>query len=280
MNPYLVFGLSTVGVLLAAAGLMHILSRIGGRALAEAASRAPLLDAVVFFFTHGPWIAAWIVATRSAWREETNGWSLFGVAVLAQCLTLFLWGWLHEAANPPARKGPRIVSTLNRRVGFARNHLAVWWTALAVPVFTLVRLGELIIYPPLTWLVRLPKYRTGEWVNVSRQKFSGLVGYDLIWCLYCDWMTGVWSLGSEMLRNVESFWCPLRFSSPEKCANCAIDFPDVDKTWVAPPPEGSPEGMAKVAALLESQYPGPGGVNAWHGHPVRLTREGRDIPRS
>ena len=47
-------------------------------------------------------------------------------------------------------------------------------------------------------------------------KVEGLVGHDRIWCLYCDWMTGVWSLGTEMLRNVESFWCPLRFSSDAK----------------------------------------------------------------
>ena len=37
-----------------------------------------------------------------------------------------------------------------------------------------------------------------------------VIGHALIWCLYCDWMTGVWSLGTEMLRNVESFWYPIR----------------------------------------------------------------------
>jgi hypothetical protein len=127
------------------------------------------------------------------------------------------------------------------------------------------------VYPPLTWLVRLPRYRSSEWVNVSRQKFDGLVGHDLIWCLYCDWMTGVWSLGTEMLRNVESFWCPIRFASPEKCANCRVDFPDIEGGWVAADGE-----MADVVGVLTDRYPGPKGDNAWFGHPTRLTVEGRE----
>lgn len=177
-------------------------------------------------------------------------------------------------------QGPRISRTLNRRVGMARQHAAVLWTALAVPIFTMVRLGEFVIYPPIVWLVRFPRYRMGDWINISRQKFEGLVGHDLIWCLYCDWMTGVWSLGSEMLRNVESFWCPIRFLSPEKCANCSVDFPDLDGGWVehTKSPRGS-GGMPQVAEVLEKQYPGPGGVNAWFGHPVRLTVGKTDAPR-
>ncbi|MBK7405799.1 MAG: hypothetical protein IPJ41_14560 [Phycisphaerales bacterium] len=99
----------------------------------------------------------------------------------------------------------------------------MWWTALAVPVFWVIRVAECIVYPPLTWLVRLPKYKPAEWVNVSRHKFEGLVGHDLIWCL-CDWMTGIWALGGEMLRNVETFWCPIRFDSAKKCENCKHDF--------------------------------------------------------
>lgn len=191
--------------------------------------------------------------------------ALLGVSIAAQAAALVLWSWFHEAITPGARSGPRIVTTLNRRVGPVRNHLAVWWTALAVPLFTLVRLAQILIYPPLHWLVRLPRYKTSEWINVSRQKFSGLVGYDLIWCLYCDWMTGVWSLGSEMLRNVESFWCPIRYSSPEKCEKCVLDFPDIDGGWVDA--RGS---MADVARVLEQKYPGPNGENGWFGHPTRV----------
>jgi hypothetical protein len=106
-------------------------------------------------------------------------------------------------------------------------------------------------------------------VNVSRQKFRGLVGHDLIWCLYCDWMTGVWSLGTEMLRNVESFWCPIRFASGKKCDNCKLDFPDVAGGWV--PADSS---VVEAAALVTEKF--SGGQKGWFGHPVRLTIERKE----
>ena len=122
----------------------------------------------------------------------------------------------------------------------------------ALPCFILIRVAELCIYPILTLLVGLPRYRHADWVNVSRHKFTGLVGHDLIWCLYCDWMTGVYSLGAEMLRNVESFWCPIRFASGKKCDTCKLDFPDIHGGWVAP--EGT---MGDVVATLEKMYGAP-----------------------
>lgn len=260
------FGVASFGSLLAFAALLHAIGRFSP-GLSKLCCVAPGLDFLVFLLAHGPWIAAAIVAAQSPTNPH---WTAFlGVAIASQVAAILIWGWAHELSTPGSRQGPRIVSSLNRRVGRIRNHAAVWWTALAVPLFTLIRIGELIIYPPLTWTVRLPKYRMSEWVMVSRQKFSGLVGHDLIWCLYCDWMTGVWSLGSEMLRNVESFWCPIRFSSPEKCANCSVDFPDINGGWVAHSKDGGT--MQQVAAKIEEQYPGPNGVNAWFGHPVRLT---------
>jgi hypothetical protein len=104
----------------------------------------------------------------------------------------------------------------------------------------------------------------GEWVTVSRQKFDGLVGHDLIWCLYCDWMTGVYSLGAEMLRNVESFWCPIRFYDGKKCENCRIDFPDIDR-WV--PADGN---MKQVTELLLEKYPPESEEpRAWFGSTCR-----------
>jgi hypothetical protein len=119
-------------------------------------------------------------------------------------------------------------------------------------------------------LTRFPRYNSAEWIAVSRQKFTGLVGHDLIWCLYCDWMTGVWSLGSEMLRNVESFWCPIRFLDAKKCANCTTDFPDLDGAWT--PADGS---MADVTDLVAKKY--GDGFHGWFGHPVRLTVEGKEL---
>jgi hypothetical protein len=78
-------------------------------------------------------------------------------------------------------------------------------------------------------------------------------------------MTGVWSLGSEMLRNVESFWCPIKFASGAKCQNCKLDFPDVVNGWV--PASGT---MMEVTELLKEKYGGRKDM-PWFGHPVRIT---------
>ena len=122
-------------------------------------------------------------------------------------------------------------------------------------------------HPMLVALLGFPRYRSGDWIIVSRQKFEGLVGHDLVWCLYCEWMTGVYCLGAEMLRNVESFWCPIRFYDGKTCENCRLDFPDLDGGWV--PAEGT---MADVADTLQTKY--GDGRREWYGHPARLTVEG------
>lgn len=191
------------------------------------------------------------------------GWQGIGIALLAEFTALWIWIILHELTHK-IDKNKKIHPTMSRIVGGWQNHLAVWITALAIPVFWMVRFAQWVVYPPLTWLIRLPKYEAKDWVNVSRQKFQGLVGYDLIWCLYCDWMTGVWSLGTEMLRNVESFWCPIRFYSEKKCANCQIDFPDVNNGWVNA--EGT---MEDVTQLLEKKYTVSQPERSWFGHPER-----------
>ncbi|MBL8747157.1 MAG: hypothetical protein JNK58_12485 [Phycisphaerae bacterium] len=267
MHFAVMFLLTLVGVLVGA-GVLHGLPRAGGvgRRVSEGMCRAPLLDVVVTYFTVLPWGCG----------AAVYGWMGFWGALAGQVAGVLAWTLAHEAAHPAARRGPRIVHVLNRSVGRWRNHAAVWWTALAVPVFWVVRVAEYVVYPPLTWLVGLPRYRASEWVCVSRQKFRGLVGHDLIWCLYCDWMTGVWSLGSEMLRNVESFWCPIRFDSAKKCANCRVDFPDIEGGWIR-----ADGDMSEVAALMERRYPPGGfdgsGTNPWFGHPARLSVEGKSL---
>jgi hypothetical protein len=253
MNPALTAFLACIGMLMLGIGFLGL----AGRSV-PALTRAPLLDLVVAYFTILPWVVGMLIA----------GWAGLPVAVAVQVLTLVVWCWMHEASHPQARHGPRIVTTLNRITGRWRNHAALWITTIVVPVFWAVRLGEVLVYPLLTLTVGLPRYRHGEWVNVSRHKFEGLVGHDLIWCLYCDWMTGVWSLGSEMLRNVESFWCPIRFYDGKKCENCRLDFPDIDNGWVA-----ADATMAEVADVLEHKYGSD--RREWFGHPARLTIEGR-----
>ena len=248
--------------LLLGAGLLHLLPRLGstGRAISAKLARAPGLDLVVTYFTAAPLIVGPIL----------GGWIGLAAAIVAQVLTIVLWTALHELAHRRVRQSPRIVTVLNQAVGRWRNHAALWIMAPAAPMFWLVRMTELLVYPPLTWLVGLPRYPAGEWVNVSRQKFDGLVGHDLIWCLYCDWMTGIWSLGSEMLRNIESMWCPIRFADGKKCDNCRIDFPDVDR-WT--PADGH---IADVAGLLEQQYL-ESDHRGWFGHRARLTLNGEPI---
>ncbi|MBC8106000.1 MAG: hypothetical protein H7Z14_05375 [Anaerolineae bacterium] len=252
-----------LSVLMLGAGLLHLIPKLGsvGRRISDALCRAPWLDLPITFFTVAPLFVGPIL----------GGWIGLAAAIVAQVSTVLLWTLLHELAHPAAMKQPRIFQFSNQLVGRWRNHAAVWLTAIVTPAFWIVRLAEVFIYPPITWLIDLPKYNNADWVNVSRHKFSGLVGHDLIWCLYCDWMTGVWSLGSEMLRNVESFWCPIRFRSDKKCANCSTDFPDIHDGWA--PADGT---MADVTATLESMYTDQH-PRAWFGHPVRITVKGTPV---
>lgn len=271
MNIWIVgviIGASTWAGLLLAAGLLHALPYLSkpGRRVSAALCRAPCLDFVLFYFVILPLIIGPVFA----------GWVGLLAAIIGQVAAVRTWCRLHEMAHRKIAGGPRIVTSLNKIVGRWRNHAALWTMAPAAPLFWLVRLTQMLVYPPLTWLVGLPKYKTGEWVNLSRQKTVGLVGHDLIWCLYCDWMTGLWSLGSEMLRNIESLWCPLRFASEGKCANCQITFPDVNGTDTAPGWADPNEGMEAVTKLIEQQY-GQGQPRGWFAHPARLTVNGKEV---
>jgi hypothetical protein len=241
--------------LLAGAIFLHMIPRFGklGKQISDWFCYAPGIDLVLTYFMLLPLAVGTLFA----------GWIGIGVGLAAELSTLLIWIVSHEYIHRDKWKGAKIFRTMSSIAGSWRNHLAVWITMLAVPVFWVVRFAEVIVYPPLTWLVKLPKYNAKEWVNVSRHKFEGLVGYDLIWCLYCDWMTGVWSLGTEMLRNVESFWCPIRFYSDKKCENCQQDFPDIANGWVA-----ADGNIEEVSQLLENKYKCADSCS-WYGHPNR-----------
>ena len=251
---FLVTG-ATTAALLVGAGLLHLIGVLGrpGRAVIDAFCRAPWVDWVITYFVAAPMILGAIL----------EGWIGLAGAVVGQFLALFIWIALHELAHPSARKGPRIFRTLDRITGAWKNHTAMWVTIFGVPILWLVRVDQLLFYPILVRLLGFPKYNQQDWVNLSRHKFEGLVGYDRIWCLYCDWMTGVWSLGTEMLRNVESFWCPIKFASGKKCENCKIDFPDAAHGWV--PADAT---MAQVAQTIEAMH--GHGKTSWFGHPERV----------
>lgn len=241
-------------------GVLTALGKLGrgGRRVSDVIARVPTLDLVVAALTWIPWVAALCI----------GGWQALLGSIVGEWIALQLWIIAHELMHRDVRRGPRIVKVLNRLVGRWRNYSALWVTLIALPGFWLVRLYEILVYPFLIWLLKFPRYRQGDWINVSRQKFEGLIGHDLIWCLYCDWMTGVYSLGGEMLRNVESFWCPIRFYNGKKCENCRIDFPDVAGGWVAP--DGT---MADVEKTLLDHY--ADGRREWFNHPARLTVRGR-----
>lgn len=255
INVYLPLVVTLVGSAL----FLHLLPHLGkrGQQLADALTYAPAIDLVLIYFMIMPLIFGSFVAR----------WSGLGTALVAEFSTLGIWIVFHETIHYKQRQQPKISRTASRLFGGWRNHLAIWITILAIPCFWTVRFAEVVAYPPLTWLVGMPKYNARDWVNVSRQKFEGLIGYDLIWCLYCDWMTGVWSLGTEMLRNVESFWCPIRFYSDKKCENCQIDFPDIENGWVA-----ADGNMSDVVRVLEDKY-SHGEKCAWFGHQSRLKDE-------
>ena len=259
LNPFFAVAGCTAAAMVLGAGVLHLIPRMGrpGAHLSAALCRAPGLDWAVTYFMIAPLVAGPAVAD----------WRGFFAAIAGQVAGAMIWTAFHELANPAAQRGPRIVKLSNRLSSPWRNMAALWFTATVTPIFWLTRVAEVVVWPPITWLVGLPSYRGADWVNVSRHKFSGLVGHDLIWCLYCDWMTGVWSLGSEMLRNVESYWCPIRFSSEKKCANCAVDFPDIEQGWA--PADGT---LAEVVATMETKY--AHGQRGWFGHPARLTVKG------
>lgn len=246
-------------VLVGSSLLLHLLPNLGklGKRSSDLLCYAPGIDLALGYFMLAPLVFGFL----------RGGWGGIIAALVAELNALWIWIIFHELIHYNKQKEPKISRTMSRIVGGWRNHLAVWITSLAIPCFWMVRFAEIIVYPPLTWLIRLPKYEARDWVNVSRHKFTGLIGYDLIWCLYCDWMTGVWSLGTEMLRNVESFWCPIRFYSDKKCENCKIDFPDVDDGWVA-----SDGKMSDVVELLNGKY-SQVEERSWFGHSSRQSKD-------
>lgn len=255
MDIFLYVGAVTLVYIFGFAWFLVVIGRLGalGQWIAGHCIAAPGLDIVVSLLTWVPWAVS----------SYLFGWGGLLGSLAGQIAGLTLWMWSHEWRHRHLMSGPRIVKSLNGIIGRTRNHLALWLSTTVLPAFWMIRLGEIIVYPLMRQLLGFPKYKDKEWVNVSRQKFTGLVGHDLIWCLYCDWMTGIYSYGAEMLRNVESFWCPIRFSDQNKCANCQIDFPDIKNGWVKA--DGT---MADVVTEVEKKYTDKN--HSWFGHPSRF----------
>lgn len=135
--------------------------------------------------------------------------------------------------------------TLGRRFGSFRNRFGLWGTVPSIPFFLLNRLGQYTSWYPLVWVLGFTRLNHADYISVSRHKIRNLAGADLVWCLYCDWMTGGWSLTSEMLNEVESYWCPLSFADKEKCEKCSEFFRMGH--WV--PPDASAAEVQAVAGI-------------------------------
>lgn len=211
------------------------------------------LDFAVGLLSWIPWIVAWSYAGPKAMLA----------AIVSQITMIYVFNFVHGQLIHK-QKGNTAKDALNKVVGPLRNHLGLFVSLGAFPVFLVLRLGEIVLYAPLRWILGFPKYKEEEWINISRQKITGLVGHDMTWCLYCDWMTGIYSYGAEMLRNVESFWCPLKFQDGKKCENCKIDFPDIEE-WAAA--DGDIQGLHDL--VLEKYSTDMQEPNPWFGHESR-----------
>jgi hypothetical protein len=241
--------LCIVGLVFGGLVVAAIFSRIAF-AISEKISRAPWLDFFISLFTWIPWVAGALLM----------GWLGIVASLCAQFLALHTFCLTDRLMR--GKKGRTLTDAQNKLLGPIRNQIALLATTPAVPLFAMIRVIELLVYPIVAWLAKLPRYRNGDWVNLSRHKYDGLIGYDLVWCWYCDWMTGLWALGTEMLRNIESFWCPIQFRDDVKNTHAIIDFPDIAK-WA--PADGTMEDAVKA---FEKHYDGIR-ENSWWGHPDR-----------
>ncbi len=219
-------------------------------AISDRIAKAPMLDGFISLFTWIPWVVGY---------QLSSGFGILA-AVVAQVLALHFFCLIHRKRR--GKKGRTLTDAQGKILGPIRNQLCLLVQTPAVFAFVGIRFTQIFLYPLIAWLGKLPTYRHGEWVNLSRHKYDGLIGYDLLWCWYCDWMTGLWALGSEMLRNIESFWCPIQFLDEAKNRNASIDFPDI-ADWA--PPDGT---MEDAVQAFEKHYDGKR-KNSWWGHPDR-----------
>jgi hypothetical protein len=215
-------------------------------------SRPPAIDFLVALFTLIPWITGSFLGLLISHRA-TGALAGLALTVLAQLIALELFDLVHSRIRVPGHSRLKINPTLTHLHGLLRNRLGLWITVPAVPGFLLIRFFQAFFYPPLVALLHFKPFRQSDYISVSRHKIENLVGADLVWCLYCDWMTGQWSLGTEMLNQVESFWCPLAFADRSKCEKCAQFF---DMTRWAPS-HTTPAQMEQVILTIQGATPKP-----------------------
>lgn len=233
---------------------LHLLLAASSK-LGEAFTKTPLLDFWIAVFIWLPPLASLFLRS---WRYALG-------VILAQIVFLLLYSSIHSSYYRLFKKQcpGRLMKTLGASIGRPRVFLGFLSTLLAIPVFLVIRAGQVFAYPLMIYFLRFPRYRHSDWIQLSRHKFDGLIGMDLLWCLYCEWAAGVYALGGEMVRNNESFWCPIRFYDSKHCENCQIDFPDL-KEWIP-----QDKKMEDVENLLKSKYTKERKIFSWYKHPSR-----------
>src|SRR5436853_2209470 len=134
-SPLLLIAAATLVGIAGFAGLLHLIPRFGaaGTRIRARACRAPGLDLVVSLFT---WVPPTVLGILYGSRGVAG-------AIIGQVLGMLVWMFAHELANRQYVAGPRIVTFLNRTVGRINNHVALWVTALALPVFIVLRVAAL-----------------------------------------------------------------------------------------------------------------------------------------
>jgi hypothetical protein len=121
---------------------LTLISRLGGigKEISLACTQAPILDLIVSLILWIPWLIGGLIAE----------WLGILAALVAQFTVMQIWCLIHELAHRQQfDRGSRIYSFMNQRFGWWRNNLALWATALAVPVFFTIRFAEVFVYPIL-----------------------------------------------------------------------------------------------------------------------------------
>ena len=137
MTTLILLSLMIFLVILALATGLTLMGRLGpwGKGLAAALCHTPGLDLALIVLVWLPWLGGLAQA----------GWGGVLSALVGQVLATQVWVWGHQWVYRHQRPQLGINGYLSQRYGWWRNHLALWITALVLPVFFLIRAAQVQI---------------------------------------------------------------------------------------------------------------------------------------